>query len=291
MQLGIDLGTSNSSVAGYRDGPARPVPHPGRDRGDAIVIHIDRRGNRTVGVRAYDQAIMAPENVAQGFKRLMGTATPLHFAASGQEMLPEAASAELLRTLVGYALVEAGERPVEGAVVTIPAAFNQLQSEATLEAAAQAGLDRVGLLQEPVAAAMAAMAGVQRAQRPVPDLRPGRRHVRPGAGAGQRRHRQRGGARGRQHAGRPRLRPADPDELVTPWLRRHLRAAGRLHGRPAYDRLVRVARLAAERAKVELSPGRRPRSARPTTWSGWRTSAASRSTWTCRSPAPGWTRW
>ncbi len=122
------------------------------------VIHIDRRGNRTVGVRAYDQAIMAPENVAQGFKRLMGTATPLHFAAAGQEMTPEAASAELLRTMVGYALVEAGDAAVDGAVVTIPAAFNQLQSEATLDAAAQAGLDRVGLLQEPVAAAMAAMA-------------------------------------------------------------------------------------------------------------------------------------
>ncbi len=45
--------------------------------------------------------------------------------------------------MVGYALVEAGDAAVEGAVVTIPAAFNQLQSEATLAAAAQAGLDRV----------------------------------------------------------------------------------------------------------------------------------------------------
>ena len=36
------------------------------------VIHIDRRGNRAVGVRAYDQAMLAPENVAQGFKRADG---------------------------------------------------------------------------------------------------------------------------------------------------------------------------------------------------------------------------
>ena len=139
MQIGIDLGTSNSSIAGYRAG--RPVLFRTPEGAEVMpsVIHMDRRGNRTVGVRAYDQAIMAPENVAQGFKRLMGTATPLRFAAAGQEMLPEACSAELLRAMVGYALVEAGDAQVEGAVVTIPAAFNQLQSEATLAAAEAAG--------------------------------------------------------------------------------------------------------------------------------------------------------
>ena len=90
MHLGIDLGTSNSAVAGFRGG------HP--------AVFKTPEG-ASVGVRAYDQAIMAPENVAQGFKRLMGTATPLRFAASGQEMLPEQASAELLRTMAGYAMV------------------------------------------------------------------------------------------------------------------------------------------------------------------------------------------
>lgn len=60
--------------------------------------------------------------------------------------------------MVGYALVESGTNSITGAVVTIPAAFNQMQREATLEAAYAAGLDRVALLQEPVAAAMAAMA-------------------------------------------------------------------------------------------------------------------------------------
>ncbi len=50
------------------------------------VIYRDRRGNQTVGVRAYDQAILAPDNVAQGFKRLMGTATPLRFASTNEQV-------------------------------------------------------------------------------------------------------------------------------------------------------------------------------------------------------------
>ena len=253
MLLGIDLGTSNSSVAGHRSGRSTLFRTPEGAEVMPSVIHMDRRGNRTVGVRAYDQAILAPENVAQGFKRLMGTATPLHFAAANRDMLPEEASAELLRTLVGYALVEAGEAKVDGAVVTVPAAFNQLQSEATREAAAQAGLDRVALLQEPVAAAMAAMAASDRrsGQFLVYDLGGGTFDLALVQAAG-------GTVNVVAHEGVNMLGGRDfdrmiLDELVRPWLAANFHLPEGHEADRRFDRLARVARLAAERAKVELS--------------------------------------
>ena len=253
MQLGIDLGTSNSSVAGYRDGRPRLFRTPEGTEVMPSVIHIDRRGNRTVGVRAYDQAILAPENVAQGFKRLMGTSTPLRFAASGQEMLPEEASAELLRTLVGYALLDSGEAAVDGAVVTIPAAFNQLQSEATLAAAHAAGLHRVALLQEPVAAAMAAMAASDQrsGQFLVYDLGGGTFDLALVQAAA-------GTVNVAAHEGVNMLGGRDIDrlilqEVVHPWLHANFRLPAEFAADKRFERLVRVARLAAERAKVELS--------------------------------------
>ena len=253
MQLGIDLGTSNSSVAGIRDGKPRLFRTPEGTEVMPSVIHIDRRGNRAVGVRAYDQAILSPENVAQGFKRLMGTATPLRFAASGQEMSPEACSAELLRTLAGYALVETGEATVDGAVVTIPAAFNQLQSEATLAAAREAGLERVALLQEPVAAAMAAMAGSNErsGQFLIYDLGGGTFDLALVQAAA-------GTVNVVAHEGVNMLGGRDIDrlilqEVVYPWLRDTFALPAGFGGDKRFDRLARVARLAAERAKVELS--------------------------------------
>ena len=253
MLLGIDLGTSNSSVAGYRGGRATLFRTPEGAEVMPSVIHMDRRGNRTVGVRAYDQAILAPENVAQGFKRLMGTATPLHFAAAGQDMLPEEASAELLRTLVGYALVESGETTIDGAVVTVPAAFNQMQSEATRDAAARAGLDRVALLQEPVAAAMAAMAAsdTRHGQFLVYDLGGGTFDLALVQAAS-------GTVNVVAHEGVNMLGGRDfdrmiLDELIRPWLAANFRLPEGFEADKRFERLTRVARLAAERAKMELS--------------------------------------
>ena len=101
--------------------------------------------------------MLSPQNTALSFKRLMGTSTPFAFGDSGQSLTPEECSAEILKQLLAQAYLESGEQQVAGAIVTIPAAFNQMQCEATLRAAHAAGLERIALLQEPVAAAMAAM--------------------------------------------------------------------------------------------------------------------------------------
>ena len=79
-------------------------------------------------------------------------------AFAGQTWTPVECSAEIIKALVGQAMTEAGNQEVEGVVITTPAAFNQMQSEDTIAAARLAGLEKVSLLQEPVAAALAAIA-------------------------------------------------------------------------------------------------------------------------------------
>ena len=125
--LGIDLGTSNSAIAGITNGVVRVFKTPEGTDVMPSVLHRDRRSNQTVGVRAFDQAALNPDNAVEGFKRLMGTDTELRFVSTGEVLTPEQAATELLRALVGYALVESGSSDIAGGVVTIPAAFNQVR--------------------------------------------------------------------------------------------------------------------------------------------------------------------
>ena len=156
MYLGIDLGTSNSAVVGNVAGDLRLFKTS--DGTDVLpsVIYVDRRGHRFIGKSAQDRLTSAPKNVASGFKRLMGTSSV--FTIAEESWTPIQCSAEVLKVLVAQAIAENPGDKIEGTVITIPAAFNQMQSEATIEAAKLAGLTEVSLLQEPVAAALAATA-------------------------------------------------------------------------------------------------------------------------------------
>jgi len=145
LYLGIDLGTSNSAVVGHIDGATRLFKTS--DGTDVLpsVIYLDKRGHRFIGKSAYDRLLSAPQNVAQGFKRSMGTKNPISFA--GQTWTPVECSAEIIKALVGQAMTEAGNQEVERVVITTPAAFNQMQSEDTIAAARLAGLEKARLLQ------------------------------------------------------------------------------------------------------------------------------------------------
>jgi molecular chaperone DnaK len=156
VYLGIDLGTSNSAVVGHINGQLRLFKTS--DGTDVLpsVIYLDKRGHRFIGKSAYDRLLSAPQNVAQGFKRSMGTKNPISFA--GQVWTPVQCSAEIIKALISQAVTEAGTQQIDGVVITTPAAFNQMQSEDTIAAARQAGIEKVSLLQEPVAAALAAIA-------------------------------------------------------------------------------------------------------------------------------------
>lgn len=153
--VGIDLGTSNSAIASYQDGDIRVWKDPQQHDVTASTIWIGRRGNKKVGNPAYHSAQASPEYGVRHFKRFIGTDTKLQVRGLGDEWTPEQCSAEILRELYSYIPSEL-QAECAGIVVTVPAAFSQSAKNATLDAAESAGIGQVTLLQEPVAAVMAA---------------------------------------------------------------------------------------------------------------------------------------
>ena len=111
----------------------------------------------TLASRAYNNAARNPDTAAALFKRLMGTSTPVNLPAINRTMTPEECSAEILRVLFGYLPEEIRKNNDIGTVITVPAAFNQMQKDATMSSAEMAGIGRVALMQEPVAAVMSVM--------------------------------------------------------------------------------------------------------------------------------------
>jgi molecular chaperone DnaK len=155
LYVGFDLGTTNSAAAVF-DGEQISLIR--NAQGSALtpsVVRIDSKGRTTIGTRARRFLESEPENTHTEFKRLMGTGKPLHFPGAGLTRLPEELAAQILGALRADVRDQIGVMPVQ-AVVTVPALFELPQSAATAEAARLAGLDRVELLQEPVASALAA---------------------------------------------------------------------------------------------------------------------------------------
>lgn len=158
--VGIDLGTTNSAITSFDGENVRLYKSPEQYDVTPSAIYIAGRAGRLsqyVGSRAYDQAAKSPDNVAILFKRLMGTSSPITIPAVGITMTPEEASAEILSTLVGYLPEDMKRADDVGTVITVPAAFNQMQKDATLEAANLANIGTLALMQEPVAAVMSVM--------------------------------------------------------------------------------------------------------------------------------------
>ena len=153
--VGIDLGTSNSAIATYENGQVQVWKDPEQKEVTASVIYVSGRGTKSVGNRAYASAVMQSSHGARLFKRLMGSDTKVPMKGLKEEWTPEQCSAEILRTMVSYIPTELQD-DIGGIVVTVPAAFDQAQKSATLQAAEDAGIGAVTLLQEPVAAVMAA---------------------------------------------------------------------------------------------------------------------------------------
>ncbi len=155
--VGIDLGTTNSAISTFDGEDIKLYKDTEQNDVTPSAIFIDRRGNKFVGKRAYDNAARSPENAATGFKRFMGTKTPIKLSAVDVVMTPEECSAEILQVLYAYLPESIRNDPDTGTVITVPAAFNQMQKDATKAAAESAGLGKVALMQEPVAAVMSVM--------------------------------------------------------------------------------------------------------------------------------------
>ena len=154
LDFGIDLGTTNSAIALLKG----VAPEIIKNNADADItpsaVSIDKKGATHVGQRAKNKIIDAPEDAYVEFKRRMGSDHVYHFKSSGQTRRPEDLSAEVLKSLRADVQQRTGEA-VEAAVVTVPAAFELHQCDATRKAAQLAGLKESPLLQEPVAAALA----------------------------------------------------------------------------------------------------------------------------------------
>lgn len=154
IDYGIDLGTTNSSIAVLTDTISEVVPNKDGSLITASAIWFDKRGKQYVGKLAKDHCLDDEENAAIEFKLRMGQEWRKTFQRSGNHMLPEEMSAEVLKSLKADVHTNKGE-DLHAAVITVPAAFELPQCEATRRAAELAGLTVSPLLQEPVAAALA----------------------------------------------------------------------------------------------------------------------------------------
>lgn len=148
--LGIDLGTTNSAVAIIEDGKPTIIPVDGKATMPSVVGISE--GQLLVGTPARNQWVVAPEDTVQSIKRKMGTTQKVEMG--GQKYTPQEISAFILKKLKEAAEAAKGEK-FERAVITVPAYFNEVQRQATLEAGEIAGFKVERIINEPTAAALA----------------------------------------------------------------------------------------------------------------------------------------
>ena len=151
---GIDLGTTNSCLAIPDDDHGFEIIDNQADRMSVTpsAVLINGKGRMLIGQRAYNSQKV--EDLAIQFKRQMGLSKKIHFSSAGVDKMPEELSSEILKQLRNDAETRLN-RVVENVVITVPAAFKTLQSEATNKAGKMAGFKNIILLQEPIAAAVA----------------------------------------------------------------------------------------------------------------------------------------
>ncbi|MFL5287031.1 MAG: Hsp70 family protein [Rhodopila sp.] len=149
--VGIDLGTTNSEIAIYRNG--RPDVFPD-EQGRVMlpsVVGLSETGELLVGEEARNQFMLYPERTVRSIKRRMGSDERVHLG--GRDYTPQEISAIILSRLKEIAQYRLG-RPVQKAVITVPAYFSDAQRQATREAGEIAGLEVVRIINEPTAAAL-----------------------------------------------------------------------------------------------------------------------------------------
>jgi molecular chaperone HscA len=168
--VGIDLGTTNSLVAHVADASPAVL---GDDPLVPSVVHYGKDGSVIVGRAAQAHALDAPHDTLASVKRLIGRGArdlasmrqmlpyelegddrAVYLRVAGRRVSPIEVSAEILRELKARAEAALGG-PIEGAVITVPAYFDDAQRQATRDAGRLAGLEVMRLLAEPTAAAVA----------------------------------------------------------------------------------------------------------------------------------------
>lgn len=152
MILGIDLGTTNSLVAVYKEGDVTVIPNRLGSLLTPSVVSVDAEGTIYVGETALERKSTDPANTVSVFKRAMGTERI--YELQGKKYRAEDLSAFVLRSLKEDAEHYLG-CAVEEAVISVPAYFNDRQRKATKKAGELAGLKVERIINEPTAAAIA----------------------------------------------------------------------------------------------------------------------------------------
>jgi molecular chaperone HscC len=150
--VGIDLGTTNSLVAILQDGQPVIIPNRLGELLTPSAVSIDDKGTVLVGAPALARATTHPSRTALAFKRDMGTDRAVELG--GRTFRAPELSALVLKSLREDAEAFLG-RPIDEAVITVPAYFDEIQRRATRDAASIAGLPVERIINEPTAAALA----------------------------------------------------------------------------------------------------------------------------------------
>lgn len=149
--IGIDLGTTNSCVAVIENGQPVIIPNSSGSRTTPSVVAFAKNGEWLVGDTARRQAATNPDRTISSVKRHMGTDWCTKI--DGMVYKPQTISAMVLMQLKKDAEAFLGEE-VAGAVITVPAYFNDIQRQATKDAGKIAGLDVKRIINEPTSAAL-----------------------------------------------------------------------------------------------------------------------------------------
>ena len=149
--IGIDLGTTNSLIAVYRDNKAELIPNVHGDYLTPSVVSVDKEGQLLTGRPARERLISHPGETAHAFKRLIGTNKT--WKLGKPRLRSEELSSLILKSLKQDAENFLGET-VTDVVISVPAYFNDIQRRATRSAAQLAGLNVIQLVNEPTAGAM-----------------------------------------------------------------------------------------------------------------------------------------
>jgi molecular chaperone DnaK len=151
INFGIDLGTTNSGIGKFQSGKVQLFKNPVGFR-DTLPSVVAYRNNRIlVGDKARELTLAQPENVFSSFKRKMGSDHLYRVPALEEDKTAIDFSTLVLKELFNFV----GDEKPKSAVITIPASFDTIQSNATKTAGLNAGLTEVVLLQEPIAACLA----------------------------------------------------------------------------------------------------------------------------------------
>ena len=149
--IGIDLGTSTTEVAVIRNGKPEIILNFDGEKVTPSVVGIDDSGNILVGESALARQIIAPEQTVIEIKRKMGLNERVHLGKT--IFTPEQISAQILSYVKRF-VGEYMEEDITKAVISVPAYFDEIQRQATVEAGRQAGFSVERIINEPTAAAL-----------------------------------------------------------------------------------------------------------------------------------------